>query len=91
MNLDEEREKKIMSTRNTLTDLNDLLFEQLEKIVDPDDDITEEEMKLEIEKAKVVEKIASNIVHIADVSVKATKLKLDYGETTVLPEIVEKK
>lgn len=61
--------------RNKITDLNNLLFEQLEKLIDAE---SEEEVAKEINRSKAVSSIATNIVNTANISLEATKIKLEY-------------
>lgn len=73
-------EKKLPSQKNTqeveevkenkndnFKKLNDFLFEQLEKIADPDDDT---DMSAEIKKANAICNVADKIISIADLSLK---------------------
>lgn len=64
--------------RNKISDLNNLLFEQLENLVTAE---TDEEIKREVNKAKAVSSIASNIVSCANLSIRAKELQLEYGVT----------
>lgn len=73
--------------RNKLTDLNDLLFEQLENLVTAEGD---EEIKMQISKSKAVASIASNIINTANISLEATKIKLEYGDNlkgSLIPQL----
>lgn len=62
--------------RNKMSDLNNLLFEQLENLITAE---SEEEIKREVSRAKAVSSIASNIVASADLSLQAKQLQLEYG------------
>lgn len=76
--------------KNTLMDLNNLLFEQLENLVTAESD---DEIKLQISKAKAVSGIASNIINTASISLEATKIQLEYGENfkgAVIPQLEKK-
>lgn len=73
--------------RNKLMDLNDLLFEQLENLVTAEGD---EEVKMQINKSKAVSSIASNILHTADVTLRAKEIQLEYGQNlqgAVIPQL----
>lgn len=59
--------------RNTLGDLNNHLFAQLERL--NDEDITGDELKEEIIRAKAVTGIASQIINNADVILQAKNYK----------------
>lgn len=50
-----------MGIKNKLTDLNDHLFAQLERL--NDEDVPEEKMAMEIERSKAVGNIAKNIIN----------------------------
>lgn len=58
-------------TKNKMINLNDHLFEQLERI--NDDALTEDALKKEIARAKAMTSIASQIIQNARVSVEAAK------------------
>ena len=73
--------------RNKLTDLNDILFEQLENVVTAEGD---EEIKMQISKAKVVASLASNIIDTANIALEVSKIKLEYGENlkgSLIPQL----
>lgn len=57
---------------NKLSDLNNNLFAQLEKLGDAD--LKGEDLKTEIERSKAMAGIASNIVGAAKITVEAYKL-----------------
>lgn len=63
--------------KNKLTDVNDYLFEQLEKL--NDDDLTSEQTEAVIKKADAVNKIANTIVKNGELQFKAMKMASDYG------------
>lgn len=54
--------------RNKLTDLNDYLFEQLERL--NDDSLNPEELDKEIKKAEAITNISKNIIDNANLQVK---------------------
>ena len=56
--------------KNKITDLNNLLFEQLERLIDAE---TDEEIDKEINRSKAVSSIATNIVNTADLSLQQRK------------------
>lgn len=73
--------------RNTMMDLNNLLFEQLENLVTAEGD---EEVRLQISKSKAVASIASNIINTASITLEAKKIQLEYGsnlEGPVIPQL----
>ncbi|TDM12681.1 hypothetical protein [Macrococcus bovicus] len=74
--------------KNTLGDLNGYLFEQLERLSNPE--MTEEEMKLEIERARTVTGVASQVISNGNLVLKA---KIAYDENlqrdAVKPKLLE--
>ncbi|GEL67230.1 hypothetical protein [Marinilactibacillus psychrotolerans] len=56
-------------TKNTLGDLNNHLFEQLERL--NDDSLTEEELQQELKRSDAMSKIATNLVNNANTILKA--------------------
>lgn len=58
--------------KNKLTDLNNHLFTQLERL--NDDDLSPEALKQEVERSKAMTGIATQIVKGAQVSLQALKL-----------------
>lgn len=57
--------------RNKLTDLNDYLFEQLERL--NNDDLTQDELDKEIEISKQVVKVSQTIINNAQLLLQAKK------------------
>ncbi|MFV0382339.1 MAG: hypothetical protein ACK5KR_09020 [Breznakia sp.] len=73
--------------KNRLVDLNNPLFEQLERL--NDEDLNGAELKSEIDRSKAVTDVASRIIDNAPLSLQATKLKVEYGQRDVdLPEML---
>ena len=70
--------KESRMSRNKLTDLNDHLFEQLERL--NDDDLTEEQLAKEINRSKAMQDIAKQIIDNSRVQVDVAKLMIDYGD-----------
>ena len=66
--------------RNTLTDLNNLLFEQMERLMDPDLDLEDE-----IHRAKAMSSVSNSIVANANVQLEAMKLASDSGVEVSVP------
>lgn len=76
--------------RNKLDDLNNHLFEQLERLNDKD--ISEEQLDKEIKRAKALSDISMTIIETGKLSLQATKLKIEYGRSEViLHELLETK
>ena len=63
--------------KNTLTDLNNYLFEALERLTD--DELTEEELKKEITRIEAVTSVAETIIHNGELSLKALRHAEEYG------------
>ncbi|VUD48613.1 hypothetical protein TDB9533_01268 [Thalassocella blandensis] len=62
--------------KNKLTDLNDHLFAQLERL--GDETLGDEKLKTEIERSKAITSIAKNVVENAALMLDAAKLKAEY-------------
>lgn len=69
--------------RNKLTDLNNHLFAQLERL--NDEDTKDEKMELEIRKAKAVSQVASEILKSSKLSLDAARL-VHEGYINEVPE-----
>ena len=63
--------------KNKLSDMNNILFEQLERL--NDENITGEDLTAEIERSKALSGIASNIINNAKVQLDAAKVLLTHG------------
>ena len=63
--------------KNTLNDLNNYLFEAIERV--NDDTLSEEELGKEIKRADTVQKIAKTIVDNGSLALQAKKHMDDYG------------
>ena len=70
--------------KNRLTDLNNHLFEQLERL--NDEDLTEENLSKEIGRAKAMTEIANSIVSNAKVILDASKFLEDSGLSLSSPQ-----
>ena len=63
--------------KNTIADLNNYLFEQLERL--NDDDLTEEQLERELRKTDATTKIAEKIIANGELAFKTMKHMDDYG------------
>lgn len=75
--------------KNTLGDLNNLLFAQLEKL--GDDDLNGEEMDAEIRRAEAMAKVGEQIIKTGELQLKAM-MHMDeygYGRKKAVPEMLE--
>ena len=72
--------------RNTLKDLNNHLFEQLERL--NDDEIQGEKLKEEVERARAMASIATKIIETGNLVLRAKKVMYEQGENKV-PTMLE--
>lgn len=63
--------------RNTLGDLNNHLFEQLERL--NDEELTNEQLNTEIERSKAITAVASKIIDNGRLVLSAKELQAEYG------------
>ena len=76
--------------KNKLTNLNDHLFEQLERL--NDEELQGEELKVEINRSKAISNVAKTIVENARLALDAQKHLDEYGRRDIkLPEMLESK
>lgn len=75
--------------KNTLGDLNNLLFAQLEKL--GDDDLNGEEMDAEIRRAEAMAKVGEQIIKTSELQLKAMMHMDEYGydRKKAVPEMLE--
>lgn len=77
-----------MATKNKLEDLTNLLFEAIECIADAE---SKEEIDFTVKKGKTISSLASNVIDIANLSLQAEKLKLDYDvQGPLIPQLESK-
>jgi len=65
-------EDKLRIARNKLSDLNNHLFEQLERL--NDEELSNEDLEKEIKRQKAMSEVATNIIEINRISMDAIKL-----------------
>lgn len=63
--------------KNTLADLNNALFEQIERL--QDDELTDEQLEKELKRAKAVTGVASVIVQNGELALKAMQYTAEYA------------
>lgn len=63
--------------KNTLADLNNYLFENIERL--NDDELSEEELDKEIKRSEAVQKIAKTIIDNGSLALQAKKHFDEYG------------
>lgn len=66
--------------KNTLTDLNNYLFESIERL--NDDSLSDEELEREIKRSDAVQKVAKTIIDNGSLALQAQKHFDDYGINT---------
>lgn len=75
--------------KNTLADLNNILFEQLERL--NDDDLTDEELEKQLKKTDCIVKVSEKIIENGELAFKAIQHKDKYYGTggKQLPPMLE--
>nr|DAP18390.1 MAG TPA: hypothetical protein [Caudoviricetes sp.] len=64
--------------KNTLTDLNNYLFEQIERL--NDDELSEDQLEKEIKRSEAVQKVARTIIENGQLALSAKKHMDEYGQ-----------
>lgn len=74
--------------RNTLMDLNNHLFAELERL--GDEDLTQEELEKEIARADAITKVGNVLVNNAKTALEATKTQMEWGrrDTVQIPDML---
>ena len=67
-----------MKMKNTLTDLNNYLFEAIERI--NDDSLDDAQLEKEIKRSEAVQKIAKTIIDNGSLALQAKKHLDEYGQ-----------
>ena len=75
-----------MGTKNTLLDLNDHLFMQIERL--NDNDLTGSQLAEEVERARAMTGLASQIVGTAGLMLKAVQINSDMETEGSVPRIL---
>lgn len=78
-----------MGTKNTLGDLNNHLFAQLEKL--DDDDLSGEALEAEIKRSEAIAKVSEQIIKAGELQFKAMVHMDEYGyeRKKAVPEMLE--
>lgn len=74
-------------TKNKLLDLNNHLFEALERI--NDDELQGEKLQEEMARAKTITQIGNTIINNASLALEAKKYKDEFVRGTTLPLMIE--
>lgn len=72
-------------TRNKMTDLNNLLFEQLERLNDTE--VNDSDLRCEINRAKAVSTVAAQVIASNNTIIQAHRLKYDQTGDCELPDV----
>ncbi|HRN83268.1 MAG TPA: hypothetical protein PK857_00490 [Hyphomicrobium sp.] len=64
--------------KNKLSDLNNHLFAQIERL--GDENLTPEQIESEVKRTEAIVSVSAQIVQNADLGLKAAKLVADHGE-----------
>ncbi|OES24498.1 hypothetical protein [Alteromonas macleodii] len=75
--------------KNTLLDLNNHLFAQLERL--GEEDLSGEKLEHEIERTKAITSVSREIVSNAALALKAEEIRAELGNGKNLPAMIEKK
>jgi len=79
---------KKVNTQNTLEDLNNHLFEELERL--NDESLTGDAMEAEIRRAHAMNAVAQSIIGNANTVLRATQLASDLGKVESVPRLLLK-
>lgn len=77
--------------RNKAVDLNNLLFEQMERL--NDEDLSKDALEKESKRARAMVSVASAIIENAHLGLQAEKIKMEYGynDDIDMPTLLENK
>ena len=75
--------------KNTLSDLNNYLFEQLERLTD--DSLSDEELEKEIKRSKAVTNVSRAVIENGALALRAAMYSTEYGKSAAVPGMLEAK
>lgn len=75
--------------KNKLSDLNNHLFAQLERL--GDESLTKDELDMEIQRSKAIAEVSKQVVSNASLALDAQKFKTEYANRVNIPEMIEGK
>ena len=78
--------ERVIVMRNKLIDLNDLLFEQLERL--GNDDLVGEKLEEEIHRAKAITGVASQVIDNASLVLRAHEIAYEAGYMSKPPSLL---
>lgn len=74
--------------KRSLVDLNEYLFDELDRL--SNEDLTGEELSLEVNRSNAITRIAERVIASADISMRALKMKNDAMDASFkLPKVLE--
>lgn len=73
-----EEAEEMKGTRTTLNDLNEYLFQELERLTN--DDLSEEELDKEIKRSDALQKIAKTVIDNGTLALQAKRHLDEYGQ-----------
>ena len=75
--------------KNKLTDLNDHLFSQLERLAD--EELTDEQLAKEVKRADAMVDVAGTVLKTGELALRAAELRAEYhkGGELELPTLLE--
>lgn len=76
-----------MGPKNKLTDLNNILFEALERL--NDNELQGDELREEIERSRAMTNISQQIIGLGQLAVNAKKVANEYGDASGLGLLLE--
>lgn len=73
--------------KNKLTDLNNHLFVELERL--SDEDMTDEQLDKELKRAEAIGKISAQVIGNGHLALNAAKLRAEYGDGDASAPLLE--
>ncbi len=91
MTVTPKEDGEVRKMKNKITDLNDHLFAELERL--GDEELAGDDLQSEITRAKAIADVSGKIIDNAKLALEATKLQVEYGsrQKISLPEMLEMK
>lgn len=74
--------------KNNLADLNDYLFEELERLNDDEELDSDEKLDKEIKRSKAITSVAQQIINNANVVLGSMKYASEYGIEKEMPKLL---